>query len=236
MSTEAPQTEPEDVGDSLPPVRPFPWRQLVLGLVILLCGIAIGAGGGLLLGRKALVHTIRGRDPNPRELTGRMGQRLNLTAEQRKQVEAIVAERMGAVRKIREDSRPRISEQMQLMQKEVAEVLSDEQKAEWRKWFREVQRARPGSPPGWRQRRPDGRQPGPDGLRGPRPGGPGTGVGPGGPRNGRDRPGGTTGPTDAGMAPAARPSPPVTRGEGSSAAAAGPPPTEAPREKMRDSR
>lgn len=231
MSTEAPETEPEKVDDSLPPARPLPWRQLVLGLVILLCGIAIGAGGALILGREALVHTIRGRDPNPHELTGRMGERLNLTAEQRKRVEAIVSERMGAVREIREESRPRIGEQMQLMQKEVAEVLSDEQKAEWRRWFREVQRARPGPPSGWRQRRPDGRQGGADGFRGPRPGGPG----PGGPRNGRDRPEGSVAPTDAQPAPAARPSPPITGGARSPAAAGGVPPTKAPRETRPDS-
>jgi len=222
----------KDRGEPLPPPRSFPWRQLALGLVILLCGTAIGAGGALLLGRKALVHTIRSRDPNPRELTGRMGERLDLTAEQRKRVEAIVSERMGAVREIREETRPRIGEQMELMQKEVGEVLTTQQKAEWREWFSEVQRARPGPPSGWRQRRPDGREGGRDGLRGPRPGGPG----PGGPRNGRDVPEGSAGPTDAGTAPVPRPSPPLTNGARWPAAADGSPPAAAPREKTPDSR
>ncbi len=223
VSTETPETEPEEQADALPPPRRFPWRQLVLGLVILVCGIVIGASGALLLGKRGWFRT---RDPMPRDLMPRMTERLKLNPEQQKQVGQIVSKRLAAVAEIRGEMRPRIGEQMQLMQSEVAEVLNAEQKAEWRRWFREVQRARPGWPRGG----PEGRQRGRDGFRGPRPGGPG------GPGTGRDRPDATAAPTDAQTAPGPRRSPPLTGEARSPAAAGGPPPAATRPAKTPDSR
>lgn len=227
MSAEAPETESDEQADSLPPPSPSPWRQLVLGLVILVSGIAIGASGALVLGKRMWVPP---RDPMPRELMPRMTERLNLTPQQQKQIGQIVKRRLEAVGEIRAEMRPRIGEQMQLMQSEVAEVLDAQQKAEWRRWFREVQRARPGPPPGWPRGGPEGGQRGRDGFRGPRPGGPG------GPGEGRDRPGISPPPTDTQTAPRPRRSPPVTGEAPSPAGADGSPPAEAPRETKHDSR
>jgi hypothetical protein len=227
MSAEVPGDEPEEEAGSLPPPKPSLWRQLALGLVILVCGIVIGASGGLLLGKR-LWHPPR--DPMPRDVMPRMTERLNLTPEQQKQIGQIVSKRLVAVAEIRKEMRPRIGEQMQLMQSEVAEVLNAEQKAEWRRWFREVQRARPGAPPGWPRGGPDGRQRGRDGFRGPRPGQPGA------PGNGRERPDARPAPTDAQTAPPPRPSPPISGEARSPAAAGGSQPVKAPRETKPDSR
>ena len=176
MSAQDPEVTTEGAGEPLPPPKLFPWRQLILGVLILLCGAAIGAGGAVVLTRQALIGTIQRRDRNAPELMRRMGDRLNLTPEQRKQVEAIVSQRMGAVRQIREEVRPRITEEMRLMRDEVAEVLNGEQKAAWSKWFREAERFRPGSGPQFHRgrERPEGgggRPPGPQ--RAPSTGRPG---------------------------------------------------------------
>ena len=116
--------------------RPAPWRQVALGLAILLCGMVMGAAGTMVVTRRALRHGIQAPDKTARSLTQRMNAQLNLSPEQQKQVAEIVCRHLKQLRATRK-------EQLRLMRDEVAGVLSPEQAALWRKGFDRLQRSGP---------------------------------------------------------------------------------------------
>jgi len=144
-----------------PVVRRSAWRRILLGVLILACGVAIGAGAGNIITKNTERERVRQSWLNPRRTQGMMAKRieekLDLSPEQAKQVRDIVNQRMGAVHQIIEESRPRVREQLDLMKDEVAEVLNENQAQEWRKSFERI--LRPAGPPR------DGHRPGPRGRR-----------------------------------------------------------------------
>jgi len=111
------------------------WLLLPLGIVILLSGIAIGAGGGFFFHKKMIVSAFQHPEQIPENITGQMKKKLNLSAEQTEQVKAILTKRMRIVREIREEIRPRIEEQIDLTKEEVAGVLDESQAKQWREEF-----------------------------------------------------------------------------------------------------
>ncbi|MGD8238703.1 MAG: hypothetical protein PVH68_09140, partial [Armatimonadota bacterium] len=137
------------------PKRRSPWPRVLLGVVILACGTAIGVGAGVISTRKATKKRILDSWNNPRRahesMAKRMQRELDLSPEQAKQVQDIVSLRMGEVRKIMEERRPLIDEQFDLMKDEVAEVLDERQAQEWRERLQRVRRG-PGPPRGGRHR------------------------------------------------------------------------------------
>ena len=56
---------------------------------------------------------------------------LDLSADQEKQVEAILARRLSAIHEIKQEIFPRVQEQFDGMKEEVAATLDDKQKMEW---------------------------------------------------------------------------------------------------------
>ena len=65
---------------------------------------------------------------------------LGLSDEQVSKVEAIFKKRHEALRKIREEVRPRFQEQFDLTRKEVEAVLTEEQAEKWRKHYGQMRR------------------------------------------------------------------------------------------------
>lgn len=165
MSQEPSTIDTESQSAPPPAPRRWPWRQVLLGVAILACGVAIGAGGATIITKKATRERILQTWRNPRGTQGMMARRiekeLHLSPEQAKQVQDIVSRRMGAVREIMEENRPQVYEQFDLMKEEVAEVLDENQAREWRERFGRLLRG-PG-PRGRRTRvRDESRTPGPD--------------------------------------------------------------------------
>jgi hypothetical protein len=111
--------------------RPRRIRSLLLGAVILVCGILIGAGltTHILWGR--LLHKARHHEQMAERMTGRMIRDLDLTEEQAAQVRQIIEERLEAIRAIHEDARPRAEAELQRLHEEVAVLLTAEQAERW---------------------------------------------------------------------------------------------------------
>lgn len=131
------------------------WRRLLLGAIILLCGVAIGAGGATIIAPKRLFRGLVQGGQAPGALTKGMTGALKLSPEQAKQVESIIAQRARAMEEIRNESRPRVHEQLELMKQEVAAVLTDEQAQAWRERCERLERLQPRS--GRRRGREGGR-------------------------------------------------------------------------------
>jgi len=167
------------------------WRMAFFGLIVLLAGAVIGASGTLLF--------LKPKPPEPPDVPelfiGRtfseLERNLNLTDQQKTQINQIMRQRMEEMRRIREeDMRPRVFAEMGQLKDEIGKVLTDEQMKLWEKRmerFRgEFWRGRGGGPGGGMRGGPGGRMgsggPGSGGSRGP-----GGGMSPGGPGGGSPR-------------------------------------------------
>jgi hypothetical protein len=162
-----PEEEKKEGQLAIPPVRTPPtWRWILLGIVIFVCGVAVGAGGTVIIGRNALrtrmFNVARNPERAPHLIAGRIRRELRLSPEQTEQVETIVAQRLQAIRELREQNRPLIAEQLNRLKEEVGKVLNENQEREWRRRFEEISPLLfPPHPPGPR---------GPHGPPGPPPG------------------------------------------------------------------
>ena len=126
------------------------WRMAFFGLVVLLAGAVIGASTTLLI--------LKPEPPEPppdlfiARSFGDFQRNLNLTDEQKKQVDQIMRNRMDAVRKYREeDMRSRVFAEMGQLKDEIGKVLTPEQRKLWEQrmqLFRgEYSRRHGGGPP-----------------------------------------------------------------------------------------
>ena len=122
------------------------WKLTLLGAVILVCGVAIGSAGTLI---------IRHEPPPPPKPTefimARMQRDLQLSAQQSKQIREILTKHFAILDAERDQLRARMDEQFRLMNDEIAKVLDQEQARKFREEFKRFGAPRPGrggGPPG----------------------------------------------------------------------------------------
>jgi len=112
-----------------------PWRSLLLGLVILFCGILIGAGITVIALQKVVLYAIHHPEQVPNRITERLRNKLSLSNEQAKKVKAILTERQKAFLALRRATRPKVERELDRLREEVAAVLDENQARKWRKRF-----------------------------------------------------------------------------------------------------
>jgi len=128
--------------------------MVLLGLVILGSGIVIGSVGTLVTIKRGMIRAVQHPEQIPERTVKRMARRYDLTDEQRAEVEAIVASRLHRMADIRRRIRPHLDEQLDSLREDVAQVLINEQEAQWREDFSRLRKAvqvpmyAPESPPG----------------------------------------------------------------------------------------
>jgi len=109
---------------------------LYLGLVFLL-GIALGALGMFWAGRHGWTHADSTRQHRPRGVEW-LDRELDLSAEQRQQVEAILDEMGQAYREIRQRTRPEYEAVRQQGRDRIRALLSEEQRGRFEQLVREL--------------------------------------------------------------------------------------------------
>ena len=140
------------------PVTPAPTRcrrrgryvvMAVLALVIFGSGFVAGAGTAMVAGIKHLQHMRHNPEVVPPRITRRLTRKLDLTDEQAEKVLAIVTERQKALLGIRDKVAPEVMAEFERAYREIADVLDDAQKEEWRELY-DTLKARwlPKPPPG----------------------------------------------------------------------------------------
>ncbi|MBN1805902.1 MAG: hypothetical protein JW837_11685 [Sedimentisphaerales bacterium] len=137
------------------------YLQMVIGAVILFCGIVIGSGATLLHLKDRMI--MRGPRPPLPDIVEDMQGRYDLTDEQAKKVEDIFRRRRETMHDLFEDSRQKIEAEFQKISSEIKEILTPEQYERWENDFKS------------RRRGPGGFGPGGPGRRGPGQGGFGPG-------------------------------------------------------------
>jgi hypothetical protein len=148
------------MGDSMSPTDPATnptllltrlqhWRMAFFGLVILLAGVAIGAGVTLIwMGRSTeargewdLLHL---RSPEARAEPGArllpsLRKYLALDDQQMQAIAPVVKEHMANLQRLRQEVHPKIVEELRLMDSQIAAVLRPDQKRLWDRRFRRLQ-------------------------------------------------------------------------------------------------
>lgn len=114
------------------------WKGAFLGLVILIAGLLCGSGVTLIATKNKLQQKPDVVEWKNRRILGRIRQQLSLTPEQGKRVDEIVSDRMKKLDEIRRKAKPEVTKQLDLMNKEVAEVLGPRQKEQWQKIVKSI--------------------------------------------------------------------------------------------------
>lgn len=114
------------------------WRMAFFGLVILLAGIIIGASAALI----GKWHFLKGPGLGPERTADRMVQglrhELRLSPDQRRQIDPIIQKHMERLDQIRKEARPRIEGELRAMNEEIAPLLDDQQRKEWKQMQRRL--------------------------------------------------------------------------------------------------
>ena len=167
-------------GQRVPAIRaPGRWKLTLLGVLILVCGMVIGSAGTLIITRRlpnfGLIEAVLHPGRRPDMMVEGMRRDLGLSPQQVEQIEQILTKRFRILDEIREEQRPRMDEQLRLLQEEVEKVLDKKQTRKWREQLGDRLRRRP--PPHGGEPGPPGPPPGPPHDHGSVP--PGARPGPG---------------------------------------------------------
>jgi len=167
----------DEAGTPIPsPAKPRRRRlmQILLSLVILSCGIAIGSAVTLNVVWKRFVDGFQRPEEISGRVVGRMNRYLELTDEQETQLEQIFKEHEKTIRDIRMEYQPLIRNEIESLEEKVKTVLTPDQAAKWEERFRGMKEMwmgprPPGGPGGRRFRGGDGERRGPPWREGPSP-------------------------------------------------------------------
>jgi len=129
-----PETPSSNLELPLPRKR-RPWRSFFLGMIILFCGMLIGAGITVILLQRVVLYAIHHPEEIPNRLTERLRNKLSLTDEQTKKVKAILTERQKAFMELRRVTLPKVERELKCLREEVAAVLDKNQARKWSKRF-----------------------------------------------------------------------------------------------------
>jgi len=144
------------------------WVGMVLGALILVCGMAIGSGGTVLWIGHRMKQLEHGPERMPIELAERVRTSLELSDEQAGRVAGILRRRHEALMKLHRDT---LKGELDALRAEVASVLTPEQAKRWNDDFDSIMRPPP-FPPGPGGPAPRGGPPPQEGDRLPPPGPP----------------------------------------------------------------
>ena len=115
--------------------------MVLLGILILISGMVIGAGMTAIIGRRMVMQFMDHPERLYTKTTDRLRKRLDLSDEQTEQVREIVETRLGSLIEIHRDVRPKVEEQLMLFRDEVTKILDEDQLDNWNKHFKNIERA-----------------------------------------------------------------------------------------------
>jgi len=149
--------------DQLPPPQlptpPRVWLTLLMGGILLVSGMVMGAGGSVLF----LKHRFDQPDHEPKHFSDRLAKRmtrdLDLSEEQSEKIHSIFKAHQEEMHTIRLQIKDEIDTSFEGIKSEVKAVLTPEQIEKWERRIHEY-RDRPAHDEGGRGRGPGGRGPG----------------------------------------------------------------------------
>ncbi len=118
-----------------PPKRRRWLRQVLLGIVILACGVVIGGGLTIKVVWDNWVYAARHPEAMPERSASRIKKRLDLSDAQTQQVHEILTRHNRVFMEIKREALPRVKKELDELRVEIETILSNEQAAEWNERF-----------------------------------------------------------------------------------------------------
>lgn len=131
---------------SLPPPLPVPspprrrWLSWLLWLVVFGSGFVAGVGGTLIGVRRGLLESIHHPEAMPGKIAQRLRRPLQLSDDQQRRVEQIVAARQQVLLRIRVRVQPEVDAELDSIRREIGQVLDDQQRSKWEPLFDHLRR------------------------------------------------------------------------------------------------
>lgn len=134
----------EQEPQSLPQAKPPVWRGVLLGFLILVCGMVIGGGLTTRILWKRVESNILHPRLIPERIVEHMESSLDLSPEQTEQIREIFARSFERFDELRVEMEPLVKAELDSIREEVAAVLTPEQLEKWnrrfdrmrKRWFR----------------------------------------------------------------------------------------------------
>lgn len=115
------------------PRQGHPWlRAILLGSIILVCGMFIGGGITLYVATQRVMDAVQNPEKVPARVVARMQRNLDLTDEQAATLEGIIERHQNNLLAIRAEVQPRVKAELGTLQQEVEEILTPEQAERFR--------------------------------------------------------------------------------------------------------
>ena len=150
MTDQAETPERADDQAPLPPPRQRTWPTMLLGAVILLCGIVIGAGATVLWFKDREPRRTFGKPPGSTAMAQHVQKVCDLTEEQTQKVEEIFGKHLREMMAMRHELQPKMASLHEQLRTDMKEVLTPEQFEKWHARFeaarKRATRMSPGGP------------------------------------------------------------------------------------------
>lgn len=122
--------------ERLPPMpRRRRWRTLLVSLLLVVAGAAIGAALTVLVIVRQVQHRVRHPEEFPPRAAARLQRYLELSDDQTRRVEAILGERQADLQEIRREVQPRVEAEIERIRREIEAVLDPRQAERWNTWL-----------------------------------------------------------------------------------------------------
>ena len=115
------------------------WRMAFFGLVILLAGIVIGVAATFLMTDYVPAQPPPAPEFAAERMIERLRNQLRLSPDQVGRIVPIIQRRMQILQDIRASARPKIAEQLRLMNEEISTILREDQRRLWQKHLQRLQ-------------------------------------------------------------------------------------------------
>lgn len=115
-------------------------KPVLFSILTLVSGIIIGSGVTLMTAERFKKEPVPpGVEYLSRRMIDHLIRELDLSPEQKKQLDPIVKQHMEAMEKVRDTARPQIAEEIKQMNDEIMSVLDKEQKSIWENKIKRMQ-------------------------------------------------------------------------------------------------
>lgn len=111
------------------------WRAILFGAIILLGGIAIGAGGTVIVLHRALTYAIHHPEVAPERVSERIRRKFDLSQGQTARVKSIIAARQKNLQALRRQWQPHAEKELDGIREDVASILEPDKARRWRERF-----------------------------------------------------------------------------------------------------
>ena len=121
--------------------KPLPrrrWLRVVLWLIVFGSGFVAGTGLTLIGIRKGALDAIHHPETMPKKVAQRLRRPLRLSDGQLQQIERILRDRQQALQQIRKRVQPEVETELDVINREISQVLDDRQRGTWQKLFQDL--------------------------------------------------------------------------------------------------